>query len=154
MKELQVYKLNSNATLPTRNKTNDAGVDLYALEDVFIPLYSTALVKTGVAINVPEGYVGKIEDRSSLASKGLRTGGGVVDAGYSGDVGIVIHNLTNRSSGFGEDKFGQIGIGYQIKAGDKIAQMLLYKVETPAVVETDRLWNSERGLYGFGSSGR
>jgi len=154
MNKLQVYRLDSTATLPTRNKTNDAGIDLYALEDVFIPLYTTALIKTGIAINVPEGYVGKIEDRSSLASKGLRTGGGVVDAGYSGDVGVLIHNLTNKSSGFSEDKFGQVALGYQIKAGDKVAQMLLYKVETPEVVEVDRLWSSERGLYGFGSSGR
>lgn len=147
MKELQVYKLNTDATLPTRNKTTDAGLDLYALEDVIITIGSTAVVKTGVAINIPEGYIGKIEDRSSMAAKGLRTGGGVVDAGYSGDVSVVLHNFS-ACNGTMFDRF------YLIKRGNKIAQMVIYKVETPEIQEVNELWTSERGLYGFGSSGQ
>ena len=145
--------------LPTRNlKTND-GIDIYASEDVFIPQGTTKIVKTDVAIQVPEGYVGKIEDRSSLASKGLRTGGGVVDSGYAGEVKIVIHNLTNSDSPNGANfnkpfVIDHVEFGYYIKAGDKIAQLLLYKVETPAVEEVKELWNSERKASGFGSSGR
>ena len=94
MTNLKVKLLSKNAVLPTRNLKTDAGIDLYASEDVFIPQGTTKVVKTDVAIQVPEGMVGKIEDRSSLASKGLRTGGGVVDCGYAGEVKVVIHNLT------------------------------------------------------------
>lgn len=146
MKNIKVYKLNSEATLPTRNKSADAGLDLYSLEDILIKVGTTVVVKTGVAINIPEGYMGKIEDRSSMAAKGLRTGGGVVDAGYSGDVSVVLHNF----SGSNVTMFDGL---YQIRRGDKIAQMVIHKVETPQVEEVDRLWSSERGLYGFGSSG-
>ena len=85
MKTVQVFLRDENAIPPTRNKHTDAGLDLYAAEDRFIELGSTAVIKTSISVNVPEGYVGKIEDRSGLASKGLRTGAGVVDCGYTGE---------------------------------------------------------------------
>lgn len=152
MENLKVFKLEDDAVLPTRAHGYDAAVDIYALEDTFLELTSTTKVKTGVAISVPEGYVGKIEDRSSMAAKGLRTGGGVIDAGYNGEVGIIMHNLTNGD----EITWRQNGhtFGYTIKKGDKIAQLLVYKVETPDVVEVNELWSSERGSKSFGSSGR
>jgi dUTP pyrophosphatase len=150
MKTVQVFLRDERAIAPTRNKSTDAGLDLYAMEDKFIELGSTAVVRTGVSINIPNGMVGKIEDRSSLASKGLRTGAGVVDAGYSGEVGVVIHNLTSQLSS--EPVLHRKG--YQIRRGDKIAQLLTYTVETPAVEVVGNLWESERGTGGFGSSGR
>ena len=150
MKHLEVYIRNEKATPPSRSKSTDAGLDLVSAEDVFIELGSTRVVKTGIAVKVPEGFVGKIEDRSGLASKGLRTGAGVIDAGYNGEVGVVIHNLTSELA---KDPV-LLRPGYQIRRGDRIAQLLLYKVETPEVVVVDASWESERGSSGFGSSGR
>ena len=147
MENVKVFRLSQHAKLPTRNKETDAGLDLYAVETCFIGVNKTAVVRTAVAIQIPEGYVGKIEDRSSLASKGLRTGGGVIDAGYTGEVGGVLHNLNNI------DGSSQHGRGYLIEKGQKIAQLLVYKVETPGVEEVSELWTSERGSNGFGSSG-
>jgi dUTP pyrophosphatase len=144
---LNVLKLTENAKLPTRNNKTDAGLDLYCIESVFIPVGSTKIVKTGISISIPVGHVGKIEDRSSMAAKGLRTGGGVIDAGYTGEVGVIIHNLTN-TTGSSSD-----GRGYLIESGQKIAQLLIYKVETPDVLEVKETWTSDRGEKGFGSSG-
>lgn len=148
MNKIQVYKLSKSATLPQRNNPYDAGIDIFASEDTFVPVGDTVKVPTGVAIRVPDGYVGKIEDRSSYAVKGLRTGAGVVDSGYSGELSIVIHNLNNKDHA----NIGQRG--YMINKGDKIAQLLTYEVATPMIEETDRLWESTRGSRGFGSSGR
>ena len=148
VESISVFRLNENAVLPTRANPTDAGLDLYAIEDVFIPVNKTQVVKTGVAIKIPDGYVGKVEDRSSMAVKGLRTGAGVIDSGYTGEVGVVIHNLNNDAEpGWYSSR------GFYIKRGQKIAQLLLYKVETPKVEEVSILWSSERGSGGFGSSG-
>ena len=145
---LKVKKLNSEALLPTRNKPTDAGLDLYALEDTFIPLGETRTIDTGVAFETPVGFVTKIEDRSSLASKGLRTGAGVIDSGYTGPIKVVIHNLTNKDGSMNMVR------GYIVHKGDKIAQALVYKVETPMVTEVSELASSDRNEKGFGSSGR
>lgn len=152
---LQVFKLDPKAVIPTRARSTDAGLDLYALESAFISPGETVKIKTGIALNVPENYVAKIEDRSGLASKGLRTGGGVIDFSYNGDVTVVMHNISNithlkEDIGFHPDK---AEFGYRIEAGDKVAQVLLYKVETPQVEEVTELWTSERGNKGFASSG-
>lgn len=147
---ISVSLLSENAKAPTRNNPLDAGLDLYSAEDVFIAQNETKVVKTGVAIAVPAGYVGKIEDRSSMAAKGLRTGAGVVDSGYTGEVGVVIHNITNTSN---KDPILWRN-GYSIKKGDKIAQILVYKVERPKVVVVASLQESDRGTKGFGSSGK
>jgi dUTP pyrophosphatase len=143
MNKVKVFKLGTGGKLPTRNKTTDAGLDLYAAEDMFILVGSTGKVKTDIAIEIPEGYMGKIYDRSGMAVKGFILGAGVIDCGYSGDCTIILHNFSARNS---------IG-GYQINKGDKIAQMVISKIETPLVVQTDKLWTSERGDSGFGSSG-
>lgn len=150
MKTIQVLLRDERAIAPTRNKATDAGLDLYSMEDKFIELGSTAVVRTGVSVNIPSGMVGKIEDRSSLASKGLRTGAGVIDTGYNGEVGVVIHNLTSQLS---SDPVLHRK-GYQVRRGDKIAQLLTYNVETPSVEVVSNVWESERGSGGFGSSGR
>src|SRR3990167_10671056 len=146
---IEVFKLDKNAKTPTRNNHTDVGVDIYSLQDVFIPIGQTKIIKTGVCIKIPEGFVGKIEDRSSLGAKGLRTGAGVIDPGYSGEVGVVIHNFSagpRRNPVLYEN-------GYQISAGDKIAQLLLVPVDISSIIEVPELWNSERGNKSFGSSG-
>lgn len=145
---MKYYKLNPDAKAPTRNKATDAGLDLYALEDTFIPVGETAKIKTGIALYVRENHYAKIEDRSSLAAKGLRTGGGVIDHGYNGDVTVVLHNFSNK------DNESAIGLrGYYVKAGDKIAQAVLIPIAIEETKELGVLWNSSRGDGGFGSSG-
>lgn len=150
VKSIRVYRINKEAKLPTRAYSTDAGMDLYSIENKFIPKGETVVVKTGVAIEVPEGMVGKVEDRSSMALKGLRTGAGVVDSGYTGEVSVVLHNLTSIAD-WDDDLHER---GYKIRKGDKIGQLLLYPIQSPEIVETNELWSSSRGSGGFGSSGR
>src|ERR1700761_5863764 len=127
---IQVYKYHDNAILPTRAHDIDAGLDLYALTYTTFEVYSQHVVRTGIAINIPPGYVGIIKDRSSLAAKGLHVVGGVIDSGYSGEIKIML-KYTNYSL-----------YDYMITPGDKIAQLLIQKVETPKVILTESLWGS------------
>ena len=156
--KLQAKRLNETAILPTRANANDAGLDLYALSDVFIPVGGSVRVPTGIAFNVPSGTYIQIADRSSLAVKGLRTGAGVVDTGYQGDVSVVLHNLNNTSSGYYDfdstNSYNTFQKGYKIKKGDKIAQAILIPILTPELEEVTEFAPSERGDRGFGSSGR
>lgn len=150
MNKIKIHKLDRNAKIPTRTYPTDAGLDLYALEDTTILVGETKLVKTGVAIQVPEGYVGMIKSRSSLGIKGLQVGAGVVDTDYAGDLSVVIHNFSATE----EIIPGTFAKRYTFKAGDKIAQLVLIKIETPKPVESEVIWESQRGNNGFGSSGR
>jgi len=139
MDQIKVVLLDETAHCPTRHNPDDAGLDLYASRDAIIPHNSTRAISTSIAIEIPKGFVGKIEDRSSMALKGLRTGGGVIDSGYTGEVKVIIHNLTHYTKA--------------ITRGDKIAQLLLYRVEIPGITIVSSLDESDRGLMGFGSSG-
>jgi dUTP pyrophosphatase len=150
MKNIQVFKLNPKAIMPTRNKSSDVGLDLYALEDIFIEKGQTKVINTGLCIDIPLNHIGKIEDRSSMGSKGLRTGAGVIDPGFSGEIGVVLHNLTCTLN---KDPI-LMRQGYQIKRGDKIAQIVIFPVAIMEPLEVLELWTSERGSKGFGSSGR
>ena len=152
-KTIKVYKHDPKAKLPTRNLATDAGGDLYAIEDVFIPLGKTVKINTGLSISVPVDHVGKIEDRSSLGSRGLKVCGGVIDHGYNGPIAVILTNLS-----YDLDKNpnlnNTIRYGYNIKAGERIAQILLYQVNTNSFEETKEIWTSTRGSKGLGSSGR
>lgn len=147
---IRFFKHSPDAVKPSRSHATDAGLDLRATEDVFIPTGSTALIPTALSIEVPEGWVGKIEDRSSMGAKGLIVGGGVVDALYNGELSVIMHNFSNRDEAF---CFGY-KTGYQVKKGDKVAQLLLYRVNTADVVETKEVWIGPRGNKALGSSGR
>jgi dUTP pyrophosphatase len=149
---IEAFKFETDAVIPSRANRNDAGLDIYSYEDVVIPVGATVKIRTGIGLHVPEGYVGKIEDRGSLASKGLKTCAGVVDAGYSGELLIVMHNLS-AISGLYSNKNNDMETVYEIKKGDKIAQFLLYIVNTAPAVEVKQLWTSDRNSKGFGSSG-
>lgn len=153
-------KLDERATAPTRNLETDAGMDLYALEDIVVPSLFTKVVsyildylsgfkvnadasatkvKTGIALEIPYGMYGKIEDRSSMGSKLLKTLGGVIDSEYRGDVTICLANLSF--------------LDYHIKAGDKIAQIVFTEHKPLIPYEVKILSQSNRGEKGFGSSG-
>lgn len=153
MRVLKVKKLSERATLPTRSFPNDAGLDLYASENVFIPAGETVKIPTDIAINIEPGYYAQIQDRSGCAAKGLRVGAGVVDAGYNGHMCVVMHNLNNTDDRrpFHDDLDRT---GYKVKAGDRIAQLVVHKIELPTVEEVVEFEPSDRGNQGFNSTGR
>jgi dUTP pyrophosphatase len=140
---LRVRRLDARARLPTRAYPGDAGLDLYALEDGVLEPGERASIRTGVAVEIPDGQAGLVLPRSGLAAKhgiALVNAPGLIDAGYRGEVRVLLLN-TDRSGRF------------TLAAGDRIAQLVLVRVETPAVVEVEELALSERGAGGFGSSG-
>ncbi len=139
--EIKIKKLHPDAVVPSYAYTTDAGMDLFSSEDTIVPIGGIAIVSTGIAMEIPEGYVGLIWDKSGLAVKHeLKTFGGVIDAGYRGEVKVGIRNFNSHE--------------YVIKAGNKIAQMLIQKIESPSILVVDELPDTPRGDGGFGSTGR
>ena len=145
MPKIAVKKLNENAVLPTYGSSYAAGADLYALCDeeiVFAP-HETKLVKTGLAMEIPEGYAGLIYARSGLASKRSLAPAnkvGVIDADYRGEIMVPLHNHGC--------------VDQQVAPGERVAQMLITPVLTPAYVEADELSDTARSSGGFGSTGK
>ena len=137
---LKIKKLDPNAKLPSYANTHDAGMDLYSSQTIILSPGKRIAVPTGIAVAIPSGYVGLIWDKSGIALKaGLKTLGGVIDSGYRGEIGIIIHNTSDTS--------------YTIEAGKKIAQMLIQPVEQKEIIEVDSLDETKRGDGGFGSTG-
>ncbi|HLC94937.1 MAG TPA: dUTP diphosphatase, partial [Patescibacteria group bacterium] len=130
--KLEVKKLTADAMMPTRAHSDDAGMDLYAAEDRVLITGEQRAIKTGIALSIPVGYAGLIWDKSGIALKaGLKTMGGVIDASYRGEVGVLLINLTNEP--------------YRVEKGAKIAQLLIQKIELPEIVEVDELDKTLRG---------
>ncbi len=137
---LLVKKFTSTARLPEKAYSFDAGWDLFSDEDVTISPHSTYAVSTGIAVQLPDGFFGKIFDRSGNALKrGFQVLAGVIDNGYRGEVKIVLLNYTDHP--------------ITIKKGDKIAQLVLIKTYYSEIRECVELSPTERGHKGFGSSG-
>ena len=128
---------------PIYAKPGDAGADLRSAEQLILPARSRALVKTGVRIALPEGYVGLVHPRSGLAAKHgitvLNTPG-TVDAGYRGEIMVTLYNSSDED--------------FEVLVGDRIAQLVIQQVERANFVAVAELPGSERGETGFGSSGR
>jgi dUTP diphosphatase len=140
---LKVRRLDARALLPTRAYPGDAGLDLYALQERELAPGERASVGTGISIQIPEGQAGLVLPRSGLAAShgiAIVNAPGLIDSGYRGEVRVLLLN-TDRTKAF------------TVTAGDRIAQLVLVRVETPAVEEVDELALSERGASGFGSSG-
>ena len=138
--ELPMQKTAEDAILPTRAHPEDAGLDLYGLEDVIIPPGEGRVAKTGIAIALPVGYVAMIADRSSLAKKGIKTAGGIIDAGYRGEIMVVLWNLSKQE--------------IRLNRHERIAQLLTIPIATPAVRAQTTLDDTARGAGGFGSTGK
>lgn len=137
---LKIKKIYEDSIIPRYAHNYDAGLDLYSYESYLLKPLERITVKTGISMEIPQGYFGSIRDRSGLASKkGVHTLAGVVDSNYRGEIGIVIINLGNEN--------------LEINKGDKIAQILIQKVETPEIEEVNELNKSNRGERGFGSTG-
>ena len=140
---LRVRRLERHARLPTRAYPGDAGLDLYALDAAILEPGERAAIRTGIAVEIPEGQAGLVVPRSGLARRhgiSVVNGPGLIDAGYRGEVQVLLLN-TDRSKPFA------------LAAGDRVAQLVLVGVHTPEVLEVEELALSERGGGGFGSSG-
>ena len=137
---LRVQKLTNNAALPKRSTEGAAGYDLCAAQDCTIPASGKGLVKTGISISFPPGLYARIAPRSGLALKRfIDVGAGVVDADYRGEVGVVLFNHGDHD--------------FEVKMGDRIAQLILERIDTPPVEEVQGLDSTVRGSGGFGSTG-
>lgn len=133
-------KMHPEATLPTRAHADDAGLDLYSLEAGILEPGQGGMARTGVALELPSRTVGLVADRSSMAKKGIVCAGGVIDAGYRGEIHIILRNVTSSP--------------IRWEKGERIAQLLIFPILTPAVCEASELSDSARGTKGFGSSGK
>lgn len=140
---LKVRRLDARARLPTRAYPGDAGLDLYALDDGVLEPGQRASIRTGIAVEIPDAQAGLVLPRSGLAARhgiALVNAPGLIDAGYRGEIRVLLLN-TDRTEPF------------PISAGDRIAQLVLVRVEAPDVEEVEELALSDRGAGGFGSSG-
>jgi dUTP pyrophosphatase len=141
--KFKVKKLKENAIIPKYANPGDAGMDFFSTEKYFLKSGERTLVSTGIQVEFPHGYELQIRPRSGLALKkgiSLVNTPGTIDAGYRGEIGIIIIN-------HGKEDF-------EINPGDKIAQGVLNKVEFADIEEVSELGESERGSGGFGSSGK
>lgn len=143
--DLPVLRLDPDLPLPAYARDGDAGVDLVAREDVTLPpAGGRALVPTGIAIALPEGYAGFVQPRSGLAVRHgvtcLNTPG-LIDSGYRGELKVCLINHDPIEP-------------FEVRRGERIAQLVVQAVETVTFVAVDALDESERGDKGFGSSGR
>lgn len=139
---LKIKKLNNNATIPTRAHETDAGLDLYSAEENLSLLPNNVLVVgTGISIEIPEGYYGRIAPKSGLAAQhGVNVLAGVIDSSYRGEIKVVLA----KQSGVG---------GWQFFKGQKIAQLIIEKHYNFPLEIVDEIGDTDRGDGGFGSTG-
>uniref|UniRef100_A0A452E4G1 Deoxyuridine 5'-triphosphate nucleotidohydrolase n=1 Tax=Capra hircus TaxID=9925 RepID=A0A452E4G1_CAPHI len=137
---LRFARLSEHATAPTKGSARAAGYDLYSAYDYTVPPMEKVLVKTDIQIALPSGCYGRVAPRSGLAAKHfIDVGAGVIDEDYRGNVGVVLFN-------FGKEKF-------EVKKGDRIAQLICERIFYPEIEEVQILDDTERGSGGFGSTG-
>ena len=131
-------KLDRNAVMPTRAHKDDAGLDLFATETVYIAPHSHEIVETGVHAEIPRGFVGLLTSKSGLMGKGI-TCRGTIDSGYTGSIKAVMFNHSDKA--------------YKVEQGSKCTQLVILPIITPEVEVVDFLEETERGNGGFGSTG-
>jgi dUTP pyrophosphatase len=139
--KLKVKKISPGARLPIYQHPGDAGMDLFAAEETALSAGEVKAVPTGIRMAIPEGYVGLIWDKSGISLQGVHRLAGVVDAGYRGEVKVVMVNLGKET--------------YIFKKGQKVAQMLIQPVHAAEIedVGEGHLDETDRGEGGFGSTG-
>ena len=142
MIEVAVRRLRSDAQLPEQAYDGDAGLDLVACEGAVLEPGERAVVPTGIAVEIPEGYAGFVQPRSGLAARhgiGIVNAPGLIDSGYRGEIRVVLLN-TDRSETF------------VVEPGMRVAQLVIAPVADVHLVEVEELAGSERGARGFGST--
>jgi dUTP pyrophosphatase len=132
-------KLHPDAAVPTYGTEKASGIDLYALE--VVPRPYGADVKTGIAIELPEGYEAQVRPRSGLSRKGWMAVFGTIDEDYRGDIGITLYNVSDKHD------------VHFPKAGERVAQLVIVPVVRANLVEVEELSDTQRGTGGFGSTG-
>lgn len=132
--------LDAGARMPERAHPEDAGLDLFSPEAVKVPARGSAVIDTGVHVEIQNGYAGMIKSKSGLNIKHGIISDGVVDAGYTGSIRVKLYNLSDED--------------YMVELGDKISQLVIVPVVTPDVDIVGEIGGSERGKNGFGSTGR
>ena len=139
--KIRVKKLHPDAQIPNIAHVGDAGCDLFTTESLTLKPGERGQVSTGIAMEIPLGYVGLIWDKSGISHKGgIKTLGGVIDSGYRGEFLVGVINLGKEI--------------YTFEKGNKIAQLLIQKIETPIFEEVKELSDTNRGGDGFGSTGK
>lgn len=139
--KLKIVRLDKTMKMPSYAHHDDGGFDLYAAKDTVIKPGERLSIPTGLKMEIPDGFVGFVWDKSGLSHKhGLKTFGGVIDAGYRGEVMVGIMNLGTEA--------------YTFEKNHKVAQISIQRCEHPAIVEVDELSGSARGEGGFGSTGK
>ena len=143
--EIGIAKLEPDAVTPTQGRAQAAGWDLYALEETIVKKYQSSMIRTGIAVAIPDGWEGQIRCRSSLGKKGMimPNGVGTIDSDYRGELMVLATWI-----GQGEE--------FLVNKGERIAQLLFAQVPTVKFIEMkyDELGITERGVGGFGSSGK
>lgn len=143
MIEIALQRLDPDLPLPARQHATDAGYDLVARDDHVLAPGERALVRTGVAIALPPGYAGFVQPRSGLAWKhgiSIVNTPGLIDSGYRGELKVVLVNLDAHEK-------------FTVKRGDRIAQLVIQRVEDVRWREVDTLEDTDRGTGGHGSTG-
>jgi dUTP pyrophosphatase len=143
MEVLRFQRLDPRAIIPRRAHPGDAGLDLQALEAAELAPGERAMIRTGLAVSIPDGYAGLVLPRSGLAARhgiALVNAPGLIDAGYRGEIRVLLLN-TDRSR------------AWSLQAGDRIAQLVISPVALPSPELVDELDATPRGQGGFGSSG-
>lgn len=140
---LPVKQLAADLPLPRYAHAGDAGMDLYAAESITLQPFERALIATGIAVAIPEGYAGFVQPRSGLAIKqglSLVNTPGLIDSHYRGEIKVIAINLDATTP-------------IEVQRGDRIAQFVIQKVEQADVIAVDELDETMRGEGGFGSTG-
>ena len=155
--EIKYSQTNEHGKAPFQANSSDAGYDLFSKEYSTIEPFQRKLVSTGINIEIPDGFYGRIAPRSGLAcKKGIDVMAGVIDSGYRGEIKVLLINLNfegyNIKPSAFESIFGSAN-RVNIKPGDRIAQLIIEKCYKVDWTKMKILENSERGQSGFGSSG-
>ena len=132
--------IDPGAYLPERAHDLDAGYDLRSPIRAYVPPYSSAIIDTGVHIEIPEGYVGMLKSKSGLNVKHDITSEGVIDSGYTGSICVKLYNHGQNA--------------YEVNKGDKISQLVVLPVLYVKVEQVEEIQGGDRGNGGFGSTGR
>lgn len=137
-------KLDPKAITPSQANPGDAGFDLYAVKNQILKPFERAAINTGIALALPEGVVGLVQPRSGLALNhgiAVLNSPGTIDSGYRGEIKVILINLNPQ-----ED--------FAINEGDRVAQLIIQEFLTARIELVDTLSDSDRGMGGFGSTGR
>ena len=139
--KLKIKRLHADAKIPVYSHHDDAGFDLFVPENIIVKNGERIGVPTGIAMEIPEGYVGLIWDKRGLSIKhGIKTLGGVIDSTYRGEVLVGVINLS--------------GVDYTFEKGHKVAQMIIQKFEHCDILQVDELSETVRGIGREGSTGK